>query len=234
MTEQIKNSLAEKASFEKSKILSKFFKTGKGEYGEGDIFIGVTVPEIRNVAKKFLDTPLLHIEQLLESPIHEHRMCALLILVEQYHKAKHSIDIRQKIVEFYLNHTSHINNWDLVDLSAPKILGEWLIASPDPNLLDSLSLSSDMWEQRIAIVSTLTQVRHMQYSDTLRLAKRYLTHKHPLIHKATGWLLREVGKKDPDTLLDFLNQHRHQMPRTALRYAIERLSPEQRAYYMAR
>lgn len=233
-TDQWKTRLAQEADEDKAKILSRFFKTAPGEYGEGDIFIGVTVPKVRAVSREFIHAFPADIHAMLQSPVHEHRLSALLTLVEQYHKARHDISRRKTIVDFYLAHATRANNWDLVDLSAPKILGQWLADNPDPQLLDRLSLSENLWQQRIAIVATLTLIRHGMFSDTLRLAHRYMTHTHPLMHKATGWMLREVGKKDLPTLLTFLDAHAHVMPRTALRYAIERLAPDQRRHYMTR
>ena len=233
MSEQIKRELTLVASKEKAEVLRRFFKTGKGEYGEGDIFIGVTVPQNRKVALAHAPySNFSTIINLLESPIHEHRLCGLLILVEQYRLAKNEQEQKKRIVDFYIANAHMANNWDLVDLSAPKILGEWLIENPSAELLDQLSHSDNMWVQRIAIVSTLTLIRHSIFDDTLLIAERYLLHPHPLIHKATGWMLREVGKKSEATLLYFLDKHTHSMPRTTLRYAIERLSPSLRHHYM--
>lgn len=233
----IKNIIAELeavASEEKAKILSRFFKTGKGEYGEGDIFLGVTVPQVRAVACAHAALPYSETEELLMSPVHEHRLCGFLILVEQFRRARPDEDLRWEIKEYYLAHGHRANNWDLVDLSAPKILGEWLADNPDSKLLDKLSRSDNLWIQRIAIVCTLALIRRNRHDDTLRLAQRFLEHTHPLIHKATGWMLREVGKRDESALIDFLDRHYTMMPRTALRYAIERLTPEQKAHYMAK
>ena len=233
MSEQIKRELTLVASKEKAEVLRRFFKTGKGEYGEGDIFIGVTVPQNREIA--LAHAPYSNfsiISDLLDSPIHEHRLCGVLILVEQYQLAKNEPEQKKRIVDFYIANAHKTNNWDLVDLSAPKILGEWLLENPSAELLDQLSHSDNMWVQRIAIVSTLTLIRHSIFNDTLRIAERYLTHPHPLIHKATGWMLREIGKKSEDTLLKFLDTHTKKMTRTTLRYAIERLSPTLRHHYM--
>lgn len=233
MYELIKTQLAAIASEEKAQILRRFFKTGKGEYGEGDIFIGVTVPQIRSIAIQNADNAnFITVANLLDSPVHEHRLCGLLILVEQFRRCRKTHQHQKEIVDFYILNAHKANNWDLVDLTAPKILGQWLLENPFSALLDRLSYSENMWVQRIAIVSTLTQIRVSKFDDTLRLAERYLTHPHPLIHKATGWMLREVGKKSETTLLDFLNKHTHSMSRTTLRYAIERLSPTLRSYYM--
>lgn len=231
MTEKWQNELRNAARAEKIKILSSFFKTGKGEYGEGDIFIGVTVPDNRAIAKKYSNLPLDAIERMLTHEIHEFRLSGLLALVERFKKAK-STDARREIADFYVSHGTNANNWDLVDLSAPYILGAFHLESPDSSLLDTLSRSDNIWLQRIAIVSTLMAIRHNRFSDTLHLAQRYLPHPHPLIHKATGWMLREIGKRDEAVLLGFLDEFATSMPRTALRYAIERLTPETRNHYM--
>ncbi len=231
MEKRWQDELLNAARPEKIKILSSFFKTGKGEYGEGDIFIGVTVPDNRAIAKKYFDQPLDVIEKMLKHEIHEFRLSGLLALVERFKKAK-SIKDRQRIAEYYVSHGTNVNNWDLVDLSAPYILGAIHLEKPDSVLLDDLSHSDNIWLQRIAIVSTLMQIRHNRFSDTLRLAQRYLSHPHPLIHKATGWMLRETGKRNETVLLDFLDEFTHTMPRTTLRYAIERLPTKLRKYYM--
>lgn len=226
--------LREVARPEKVKILSSFFKTGPGEYGEGDIFIGVTVPDNRSVARRYRDLPLGEILEMIKDPVHECRLSGLLALVARY-KSRRDIFQRREIVEFYLNECApRANNWDLVDLSAPYILGHWLTLNPSPTLLDRLSFSENIWEQRIAIVATHPLIRAGRPADTLRLAERYITHRHPLIHKAAGWMLREVGKHCGEELLrDFLDTHAPTMPRTMLSYAIERLDPETRAAYRA-
>lgn len=211
---------------EKKVVLPRFFKTGKGEYGEGDMFLGVVVPETRKVAKLFKGSSYEVIEALLENEWHECRLCGLLILVEKYKKKP------DEAVRFYLDHTEGINNWDLVDLSAPYILGHYLVTNDDHNVLYELVASSDMWEQRIAVVSTLTLIRHGLFTDTIRLAEMLLDTRHDLIQKAVGWMLREIGKRDKDCLIAFLEQNRNKMPRTMLRYAIEHFSPEQRKSLM--
>lgn len=213
---------------DKKVILPRFFKTGKGEYGEGDRFLGVTVPNSRKVAKMFKDVPADVIEILLESEWHECRLCALLILVEQY------CGKREEIVQFYLAHTDGINNWDLVDLSAPYILGHYLLSEEDHSVLYRLAESSVMWEQRIAVVSTLMLIRHGRFADTMTLAEKFLTAEHDLMRKAVGWMLREVGKRDEAMLVEFLERHRKHMPRTMLRYAIEKFPQQRRQYFMSR
>ena len=213
---------------EKKVVLPRFFKTGKGEYGEGDRFMGVTVPNTRKVAKEHADASWEVIEALLESEWHECRLCALLILVERFGKSP------EETVEFYLRHTAGINNWDLIDLSAPYIIGRHLTRSADRSILYMLAESGNMWEQRIAVVSTLTLIRNSQFEDTLKLAGMLLDTRHDLMQKAVGWMLREVGKRDERLLKEFLDEHCRKMPRTMLRYAIEKLTPEQRAHYMRR
>ncbi len=216
---------------EKIKIFQSFFKTGKGEYGEGDIFIGVSVPDNRKVAQKYFRATFDNIAAMLHHEIHEFRLSALLALVHRYKKEKNENE-KQAIIDFYLDNSEWCNNWDLVDLSAPYLLGTHMLTHPTPSLLRNLSNDSNLWRQRIAIVSTLILIRNHRFDDTLSLCEKYLSHPHPLIHKATGWMLREIGKKDEQILLKFLDQHSTKMPRTALRYALERLSPEKRQYYM--
>lgn len=240
----------------KAEASAWFFKTGKGQYGEGDQFIGVTVPEQRKVAKHFRDLPLTDIETLLKSPIHEHRLTALLILVDQYQRAsKNSTkspgsNLRiqpTEIVEFYLAHKTHVNNWDLVDSSAPYILGDWLLrlstqTSEVPvhqtsdvrqrKILYDLAASQSLWDRRIAIIATYAFIKAGEFDPILKLAERLLSDKENLIHKAVGWMLREVGNRDSATLLKFLDVHAATMPRTMLRYAIEKLSPPLRLKYL--
>lgn len=218
---------------EKIKIFLSFFKTGTGEYGEGDKFIGLSVPDNRKIAKVHINENFDVIDEMLNSEIHEFRLSGFLALVEKFKKCK-TTEERKKICDFYVTRGTRANNWDLVDLSAPYILGAHLLNNPNPTLLDQLSYNKNLWLQRIAIVSTLMLIRHGQFDDTLRLAERYLSHPHPLIHKATGWMLRELGKRNEQLLLNFLDNHAHKMPRTALRYAIERLGKNVRESYMHR
>lgn len=232
LTRNWKEELAKLARPEKIAILSSFFKTGPGEYGEGDIFMGVTVPDNRSVARHYADAPTEAITEMIKSPVHEHRLSGLLALVARYKKRK-QITEKKEIVDFYLTECARrANNWDLVDLSAPYILGHWLTLSPSPTLLDKLSQSENLWEQRIAIVATHPTIRLGNPSDTFRIAGRYIAHTHPLIHKATGWMLREVGKHCGErVLLGFLDQYAPAMPRVMLSYAIERLDPALKAHY---
>jgi 3-methyladenine DNA glycosylase AlkD len=228
----IRKELAGFSSEEKKAFLPHFFKTGKGEYGEGDKFMGVVVPNIRIVAKRHLDASVSTAEALLSSEWHEERMCALLILVTQFAKADEKR--RKAIYQFYLAHTWSINNWDLVDLSAPNIVGAYLKdkGEIDRKVLMKLSESTCLWEQRIAIVSTITFIRNREFDYTLRLARRYLHHPHDLMQKATGWMLREIGKRDEDVLRSFLDEYATEMPRTMLRYAIEKFDESTRQLYL--
>ena len=219
------------ADDEKAKLLAGFFKTGPGQYGQGDIFIGITVPAQRKVARQFRDLSLADLGKLLASPIHEHRLTALLILVDQYARADDAG--KKRIFDFYLARTRHINNWDLVDVSAPRIIGLHLLDKPR-GLLDTLARSASLWERRIAILATLTFIRNADFKDTLRLATLLLKDEHDLIHKAVGWMLRELGKCDAAPLERFLDKHASHMPRTMLRYAIERMPQTQRRHYMRR
>lgn len=224
------------ADEDKSRQLSKFFKIGKGEYGEGDRFLGLVNPQVRAVVKEAKrQVPLTEIEKLLYSEWHEVRLAGFLLLVEEMKAAKKNAERREMIAEFYLRHARQANNWDLVDLSCPKILGEWLVrSSADRSVLDRLVESDNLWEQRIGIVSTWRIIRENQFEDTLRLAEKLLSHPHDLIHKATGWMLREVGKRDTDVLRDFLDTYVAEMPRTALRYAIEKLTDSERQFWLHR
>ena len=215
---------------EKIAILSSFFKCGKGEYGEGDLFLGINVPDNRAISRLYYELPLPHIASMLHSPYHEFRLGALLALIRRYERCR---DDRQAIVDFYLQNTAYINNWDLVDLSCPKIIGDYVLREQCPELLMHLSRSDEMWEQRIAIVSSLTLIRAGLFEPTITIAESLLNHPHDLIHKATGWMLREMGKRSEQHLTEFLQCHADAMPRTALRYAIERLTPDQRQKWLA-
>ena len=226
---RLKADLRSIANPEKAKILSGFFKTGKGQYGEGDIFLGIMVPQQRKLAKEYGLLSLKDIKALLSSRIHEHRLIALLILVQQYRKAEERE--KERLAVFYLDHATCINNWDLVDLSAPYILGEHLYGK-DIAVLLRLALSENLWERRIAIIATFAFIRKNRFSETLRIAEVLLRDQHDLIHKAVGWMLREVGKRDIMPLERFLKNHADAMPRTMLRYAIERFTASKRQYWM--
>ena len=214
-----------------AKILQRFFKTGKGEYGEGDIFLGVKVPDQRKIANKFSELSLKDLEKLLSSKIHEYRMSALFILIKQYEKANEQE--KKKIFDFYLKNTKNINNWDLVDLSAPKIVGDFLLDKPK-DVLYKLAKSNNLWERRIAIVSTVVFIRNNKFKDTLKISKTLLLDKHDLIHKAVGWMLREVGKRNQKVEEKFLKKHYSKMPRVMLRYAIERFEEKKRKFYLGK
>jgi len=228
----ILQSLRQYIDKEKAMILPRFFKTGKGEYGEGDSFLGVTVPNIRLVAKQYSNAPLEVVNRLLDSEWHECRMCALLILVIQYKKA--TKELKQKIFDLYLSRTERINNWDLVDLSAPNIVGEHLVPCNDRTILYQLADSPLLWERRIAMVSTLTFIRRGEFNDTFSLADKLVDSRHDLMQKAVGWMLREMGKRDIALLRIFLNKHASTMPRTMLRYAIEKMEATERTEWMAK
>ena len=214
----------------KAQFLQGFFKTGKGEYAEGDIMLGIKVPLTRNIVKTNQALPLPEIQILLDSEYHEARLAGLLFLVQQFKKAKKEKE-RKEIFDFYLKNARKANNWDLVDVTCRDVIGTFLL-DKDREILYQLAESDNLWEQRMAIVSTWTFIKNREYSDTLAIAEKLLNHSHDLIHKAVGWMLREIGKKDRETLVDFLDKHHKTMPRTALRYAIEHFSPEERGGYL--
>ncbi len=214
----------------KAKVLAGFFKTGRGDYGEGDRFLGVTVPAQRRVVRDFRALPLPEIDSLLRSPWHEDRLTAVLLLDDRHRRAAEGE--RRRLHRFYLAHSRGVNNWDLVDLSAPVLLGSH-VDRARPLLLDRLARSSNVWERRMAMVATFHFIRQGDPGPALRVAERLVDDPHDLIRKAVGWMLREVGKRC--TLraeLSFLDRHAGQMPRTMLRYAIERLPAERRAHYL--
>ena len=227
MTNKIYNALVARSDEEKKIILPRFFKTGKGQYGEGDMFLGVTVPNIREVAKEFKDVNFDIIEELIHSPWHEMRMCALLILVNNSQK-----EVTKDTFDFYLSQTKYINNWDLVDLSAPQITGRFLL-DKSREILYKLAESDMLWDNRIAIVSTLTFIRNNDLDDTYKLSLKMMHHRHDLMHKAIGWMLREAGKRDTKRLYDFVQEYKSIMPRTMLRYSIEKFDKETRKELMS-
>ncbi len=217
------------ASPEVAAASARFFKTGPGQYGEGDTFIGVRVPALRKLAREFRHLPLSEIEALLRSPVHEERLLALLVLVLGVGKGD---DAHKKTVyDFYLDNTQHVNNWDLVDSSAPAIVGGYLRDKPRKPLV-RLAKSASLWERRIAVAATQHFIRLGEFEDTLTVSRLLLSDKEDLIHKATGWMLREVGDRDEAALAAFLDEHVAVMPRTMLRYAIEHLPPETRRGYL--
>jgi len=229
--ERVKAELKKLSDPDHAMKLQGFFKTGDGEYGEGDIFLGVRVPDQRRIAKKYRNIPLTDVLELLRSEIHEHRLTALFILTDQFNKGDR--EARKRIVDLYLGNTAYVNNWDLVDSSAHKILGAWLVDKPRDVLYD-LAGSESLWERRISIISTFAFIDRGDLADAIALAGALIDDGHDLIHKASGWVLREVGKKNQSALEEFLLEHYETMPRTMLRYAIERLPEEQRRFYMGR
>jgi len=232
MLENLKKEMLELASAEKAKVSSWFFKTGKGQYGEGDVFLGLTVPEQRLIAKKYVDLPFPDIKKLLDSKYHEHRLTGLLILVKRYEKANDEKEKKQ-IIDFYLKSRRAVNNWDLVDLSAPRMLGEYLYGK-DKAILYKFAYSQNLWERRIAVLATFWFISKGKFEDSLKIAKLLVTDQHDLIHKAVGWMLREIGKRDEKELIKFLDKHYKKMPRTMLRYSIERLGEKKKKHYMKR
>lgn len=232
IVKEIKESLAVLAIPEKAAFLPKFFKTGKGEYGEGDLFLGVKVPDQRAVAKEFYaKISLEDLAELLSSPYHEHRLTALLMLISKFEKTKDSAE-QEKIVNFYLKNLDYVNNWDLVDTSCYKILGRYAFENQKENLLRDLAISDKMWFKRVAIVGTMHYIKKGFFELTKEFALQNLHHPHDLMHKANGWLLREMGNKNKEELISFLNLNYKEMPRTCLRYAIEKLDEDLRQDYL--
>jgi 3-methyladenine DNA glycosylase AlkD len=213
--------------------LQRFFKTAKGQYGEGDIFLGLTVPEVRTIARKYKKLPLNEIEKLTSSDFHEFRLCGLVILTLQFKASKERSE-QKKIFNFYMKQAKegYVNNWDLVDVTAP-IIGAYLVGENDPYpLLEKLARSKSLWERRLAIIFTFAFIRTGELDPTIEISRRLLKDDHDLIHKAVGWMLREVGKRDIQILRAFLNENAQQMPRTMLRYAIEKMSEAERKKWL--
>lgn len=225
----VENALLKVANKKKAKDLARFFKTSKGEYGFGDVFIGVTVPEQRKIVKEFSDLAISEIQKLLKSKIHEHRLTALLILVGQFEKGDEKV--RKVLVGLYLKNTKHINNWDLVDLSAPRVVGGFFYAK-QKQVLYRLAKSRNLWERRIAILSTFYFITKNDFADSIKIARILFSDEQDLIHKAGGWMLREVGKRDKKILTEFLDKYAITMPRTTLRYAIEKFPETIRQKYL--
>lgn len=219
---QILEALSALSSTDKANFLPRFFKTGKGEYAEGDKFLGVVVPDSRKIAKHFATKiDLVEIQDILCSEFHEMRLVALLILIHKFEKSRNQHE-KNQLVDFYLKNTKYINNWDLVDLTSYKILGRYCFENHEEEILRNLCASENMWEKRMAIVATMYYIKKERYDLTKEFALKNLQHPHDLMHKANGWLLREMGKKDEAELFEFLRLHYHNMPRTTLRYAIEK------------
>ena len=227
----VRRELRKLANPAKAGILSRFFKTGKGEYGEGDVFLGIPVPLQRRIAKKYPALLLEDLQELLSGRIHEERLVALLILISKYKKADNTD--RRAVVDFYLKNTRWVNNWDLVDISAGNILGDYLL-DKDKTLLSHLAGSDSLWERRMAIMATFAFIKKNEFKDTLHISELLLNDTHDLIHKAVGWMLREIGKRDRETAEQFLRTHYRNMPRTMLRYAIERFDEKTRNAYLKR
>jgi 3-methyladenine DNA glycosylase AlkD len=225
----LKKELLRLANPEQAKVLSGFFKTGPGQYGAGDIFLGIKVPVQRKLARQNRDMDLKDVKRLLHSEIHEERLISLMILIDKYDRG--TDNEREKIIELYLANTAHINNWDLVDLSAHKLLGRHLYRK-NVDLLFSLAQSPSLWERRIAITATYYFIKKGHIETTLKIAKLLLSDKHDLIHKAVGWMLREAGKKDVSSEMRFIDKYAAVMPRTMLRYAIEKFPEDLRRKYM--
>lgn len=231
LVEQIKAALEDKAIPEKAAFFPRFFKSGPGEYGEGDKFLGVKVPEQRKIAKSvYKEISLDEIETLIQDEYHEVRLTGVMILVYRYEKLKSDED-RKKLVDFYLKNLKWVNNWDLVDSSCHHILGHYYL-NKDKSLFYELASKDDLWSQRVAMVSTYYWIKRGKFEDALALAKKLLDHPHDLMHKAVGWMLREIGNKDYEVEFEFLKKHYQQMPRTALRYAIEKFDEDVRQDFL--
>ena len=226
---QIKKELEKLKNPKQAEILQRFFKTGKGQYGQGDIFLGIKAPVQRKIAKEFKKVSLKDIEILLNSKVHEHRLISLFILINKFRKADNLE--KKKIFDFYLENTKNINNWDLVDLSAANIVGEFLQDKPRKALY-KLAKSKSLWEKRIAMLACFAFIRNNDFSDALKISEILVNDEHDLIHKAVGWMLREIGKRDQKIEEAFLKKHYRKMPRTMLRYAIEKFSEKKRKFYL--
>lgn len=249
MLDNLKKDVKKVSNPKKAEFVARYFKTGKGEYGEGDVFVGVTVPDCRTIAQKYRDLQISELELLLHSKIHEERLIALMILVIQFESCL-EID-KERIFKFYLKNTKYVNNWDLVDSSADHIVGGYLMSlraqrgnlkpkeiassssTPRNDVLFKLARSKNIWERRIAIIATYTFIKQNQFDETLKISEMLLTDTHDLIHKAVGWMLREIGKKDKKVLEHFLRIHKGKIPRTTLRYAIERFPQDVRIVHLS-
>ncbi len=229
MVQKIKKDLAEKANPEKAETLQRYFKTEPGGYGEGDIFLGISVPETRKVAKKYYDISLYDIQRLLSSKIHEERAAAIHILVEKFEKG--SGETKKKIFKTYLDNSRNINGWDLVDMSADKIVGSYL-SDKQRLVLYKLAKSKILWERRIAVIATFHFIKNNDFKDAIKIFEILLNDNHDLIHKAVGWMLREIGKRDPQTEEMFLEKHYKKMPRVTMRYAIEKFPEKKRKKWL--
>lgn len=230
----LREELRKLANPSKAKVLQRFFKTGKGEYGEGDRFLGITVPQIRTLVKKYHELGFSEIDKLLHAKFHEERLLALLILVEQFEKGGQGT--KKKIFEYYLKNSKYVNNWDLVDLTAPKIVGQYVLLYYDNStkmtLLDKLAKSDSLWEKRIAVLATFVFIRNNKFEEVLKIAEILFHDQHNLIQKAVGWMLREIGKRNLAVEEEFLKKYAKILPRTMLRYAIEKFPEEKRKFFL--
>jgi len=231
MLKQLEKELQKSGNPSKAKIYSRFFKTGKGGYGEGDVFIGLTVPEQRALAKKYVNLSITDVEKLLSNKIHEYRLTGFFILVYKFEKADE--EQKKEIVDFYLKNKHRANNWDIIDCVADKILGSYFF-DKKKDVIYELAKSSSLWDRRIAIISTFYFIKNNKFEDTLRISERLLNDKHDLIHKAVGWMLREIGKRNQEKEEEFLKKYHKTMPRTMLRYAIERFDENKKRFYMGK
>ena len=231
--DKIQKQLKKLSNHKKAIIYAKFFKAGKGQYGYGDFFYGIEMPKLHILAKKFTELRLENVQILLHDKYHECRMLGLLILTEKYKIP--DIKNKKEIFRLYIKNYNNINNWDLVDVTAPKIVGQYLLDKiPQRKILYKFASSKNLWKKRIAIISTLTFIRNCETEDTLKICKILLNDNHDLIHKAAGWMLREVGKKNINAEEEFLNKYYKKMPRTMLRYAIEKFSSNKKTFYMTK
>lgn len=232
MDSAIEHALQAQANPEKAQFFQRFFKTGPGQYGHGDRFLGLSVPQVRSVVAQYRTASLADCLALLASPYNEVRLCALLLMVAHYQRRQASTTERQALFDAYVAQRAQVNNWNLVDASAPALVGSHLLERPR-TVLAQWARSSSLWDRRIAVVATFTFIRAGQFDDTLALCEQLLHDREDLMHKACGWMLREVGKRDETVLRAFLDTHAQHMPRTMLRYALEKLAPQVRAAYMA-
>jgi 3-methyladenine DNA glycosylase AlkD len=230
---EVLKQVAKYCNKDKGDFLARFFKTGVGEYSEGDVFYGLTVPTSRKIASNYTEIDWVSLENLLRNEVHEVRLIALIILHTKYKKAKNEKE-KEKIVKFYLKNISYVNNWDLVDVSSYNILGAYFKDKDDRSILIKLSKSKKLWQERIAIVSTFAFIKNDDLDLIFYFGEYFINHKHDLIHKALGWMLREAGKRDEKRLKEFLEKNKSKMPRTMLRYAIEKFPEKERKYFLGK
>jgi len=235
MISQIKQDLQKLANPEQAKILQRFFKTGKGEYGEGDVFLGIKVPEQRKVAKKHLDISLSELQELVQSKYHEHRLTGFMMIEYKFQKAEKKNDKKEQeeLYDFFIKNKEYANNWDIIDVTTPKVVGKYLF-DKDRAILYKLAKSKSIWDRRIAVLATFWFIYKNDFFDSIKIAEILVDDKHDLIHKAVGWMLREVGKRDQAVEEKFLDRHYKTMPRMMLRYALERLPEDRRKHYMGK